>query len=122
MAIESVCITWMDERGTHQLELGGAEANGTRPRRGSGPDQAGKAWSPEQEQRVRDGFGAGEDAGALATELGRTRGAILARAVRLGLISLEAAGLRYPPRGLAGTSGQAPAVPDHAGAGRPPVG
>ena len=99
MAIESVCITWKDEKGAHTLELGESGQESASPRRRPAPPQGGKPWTAEQEQRVREGFGGVEDAGELATELGRTRGAVLARAVKLGLLSLEAAGLRYPPGG-----------------------
>lgn len=61
-----------------------------------GPARRGQAWTEEDEAVVRDGFAANESAAVLGERLGRSRGAVLARMVRLGLVPPEEAGLRYP--------------------------
>ena len=60
-------------------------AGATRPL-ASGPRNAGRAWSADDDATLASGFDAGETIGALAGRLERTRGAISARLVRLGKI------------------------------------
>ena len=48
--------------------------------------KAGAAWSPEEEQRLRDAFAAHKPIPEIAADHGRTPGAITARLVKLGLI------------------------------------
>ncbi len=50
------------------------------------PRQAGKPWSQEEDEALAAAFKAGSSAGELAEAHCRTRGAIAARLVRLGLI------------------------------------
>ncbi len=59
---------------------------------GSGPRNAGRPWSTDDDVALASGFDAGETIGALAARLERTRGAINARLVKLGKIE--------PPPGL----------------------
>jgi hypothetical protein len=61
-----------------------------------GPARRGRAWTEDEEARLRVGFTAGEEPKALASELGRTPGAVRARLVVLGLLDEAEAGLRYP--------------------------
>lgn len=63
-----------------------------------GPANRGKPWDPATDERLVTAFGLGREVAEIATELGRTRGAVLSRLVRLGLVDEAAAGLRYPPR------------------------
>ena len=66
-----------------------------------GPARRGQAWKDEEEDHLRDGFARGETVEALAAELGRTRGSVAARLVRMGLLDESEAGLRYPvPRAV----------------------
>ena len=57
------------------------------------PEQAGKAWSEEEDAHLRDGFAARTPAKDLAEAHGRTPGSIRSRLARLGLIAV---GDRYP--------------------------
>lgn len=68
---------------------------------------AGRAWSPSDEQALADAFDAGESIGALATRFERTRGAINARLVRLGKIELPP---RMRLRGEPSVAGEARSV------------
>lgn len=58
----------------------------------SWPPNAGRPWSTEDDEALASAFDAGATVAALATQLGRTRGAINARLVKLGKIE--------PPPGL----------------------
>lgn len=51
------------------------------------PEQAGKPWSPAEDEALAAAFQAGSRAAELAEAHCRTRGAIAARLVRLGLIA-----------------------------------
>lgn len=88
----------------HLDDDGGDDAPGPSPRAKARPAQRGKRWSEEEEDRLCLRLRTAEDAQALAEELGRSRGAVLARGVRLGLIDAEEAGLRYPPGGRPASS------------------
>ncbi|MFN7143470.1 MAG: hypothetical protein ACK4YP_06835 [Myxococcota bacterium] len=115
MIIEELEITWRSGARTHRLvldvdgipTLDGVSADTRRlaprearleppPEAHPGTERRGKAWTEEEETRLREGFAAGEDPAALGRAIGRTRGAVAARLVRLGLLTEEAAGLRYP--------------------------
>jgi hypothetical protein len=72
------------------------------------PPNAGRPWSPEDDDALAAAFDSGAAVSALATQLGRTRGAINARLVKLGKIEAPP-GLRlrgepppYPPAQAAG--------------------
>ena len=67
----------------------------------SGPPNAGRPWSNDEDDALASAFDAGETIGALAARLGRTRGAINARLVKLGKIEMPQ-GLRL--RGEPGAS------------------
>ena len=69
-----------------------------RPAPRGGPERRGKPWTDEEEAEIRASHEAGESAGAIAKALGRSHGAVQARLVKLGLISAEDAGLRFPVR------------------------
>ncbi len=50
------------------------------------PANAGQPWTPEEEQRLLNGYHAGQTISRLATAHGRTRGAIESRLQRMGVI------------------------------------
>jgi hypothetical protein len=59
------------------------------PRRGTKnkvPDRAGQGWDRSEDEELRTLFGQRRPVAAIAAELGRTRGAISSRLVRLGLV------------------------------------
>lgn len=64
-----------------------AEA-GKKPKKPADPNKphAGGKWTPEEEQRLRDAFAAHTPIAEVATDHGRTPGAITARLLKLGLI------------------------------------
>lgn len=62
----------------------------------TGPANRGRAWTEEDEARIRAGHEAGEGTEVLAAAVGRSRGAVLARLVKLGLVDPAEADLRYP--------------------------
>ena len=68
-----------------------SRAEAIRPPAG-GPPNAGRSWSADDDATLNRGFDSGETVGALAARLGRTRGSINARLVKLGKID--------PPPGL----------------------
>jgi len=68
---------------------------------GSGPRNAGRPWTPDDDDSLVSAFDSGETIGALASRMERTRGAISARLVKLGKIELPP-GLRL--RGEASAS------------------
>ncbi|MSQ01384.1 MAG: hypothetical protein EXR71_05750 [Myxococcales bacterium] len=59
----------------------------------------GKAWTAEEEDRVRSFWEAGGDPAEIGRALGRSRGAVSARLVRLGLLDEADANLRWPAGG-----------------------
>ena len=61
--------------------------------------KAGGAWTPEEEQQLRDAFAARQPIHQMAQAHGRTPGAITARLVKLGLI--EDTNLHHTGRGNA---------------------
>ncbi|MFZ5478096.1 MAG: hypothetical protein ACOZNI_15080 [Myxococcota bacterium] len=100
MSVDTIEVVWRVGAREFKFVLG---ADGTprldpppAPARRPGPPNRGRPWSPEEEEEIRARLDAAEDAGAIAERLGRSRGAVLARAVRLGLLTEEEAGLRYP--------------------------
>lgn len=88
----------------HLDDDGGDDAPEPSPRARPRAAQRGRRWSEEEEDCLRTRLRGVEDATPLAEELGRSRGAVLARGVRLGLIAEEDAGLRYPPGGRPASS------------------
>lgn len=78
-----------------------------------GPANRGKPWTAEEEERAHAAWSAGDDAADIARALGRSRGAVMARLVRLGLVDEAEAGLRYPTQGAGGAgSSRPPAEPE----------
>ncbi len=59
----------------------------------------GKVWTAEEEERVRAGWTAGDDAAEIGRELKRSRAAVTARLVLLGLMDEAEANLRWPAGG-----------------------
>ncbi|MED5371599.1 MAG: hypothetical protein VX899_11325 [Myxococcota bacterium] len=57
--------------------------------------RAGAPWSEDEEQRLRDGHEAGRSRAELSKELGRSRGAVTARLVKLGLLEPDTPGHRF---------------------------
>jgi hypothetical protein len=53
-------------------------------RKTSLPENVGKGWTPEEDQRLRSEFHSSADFSEIARRHGRTRGAILTRLERLG--------------------------------------
>lgn len=66
--------------------LGDKPSPGARPPRAprSSPPNAGKPWSPEDDERLAKSFEAGSGLTALANDLGRTQFAVESRLVKLG--------------------------------------
>ena len=60
-----------------------ASATGTK----NGPIRAGEGWSSQEDEEVRRAFTLGQPLSVIARRQQRTRGAIAARLVRLGLVS-----------------------------------
>ncbi len=61
------------------------------------PPNAGRPWKVEDEARLAAGHAAGKEPAELARVVGRSKGSVLARLVKLGLVDASAAtGLRYP--------------------------
>ena len=65
--------------------------------------KAGGAWSPEEEQQLRDAFAVNKPIPEIAAAHGRTTGAITARLVKLGLLDPSAADHPGMPRRSATT-------------------
>jgi hypothetical protein len=63
------------------------------------PPNAGRPWSEEDDEALAQAFDQGATVGALATQLGRTRGSINARLVKLGKIEAPP-GLRLRGEGF----------------------
>lgn len=61
----------------------------------------GKAWTAREEDDVRARWAAGGDAAEIGLALGRSRGAVTARLVLMGLLDEAEAGLRWPAGGRA---------------------
>ncbi len=60
------------------------------------PTNRGKAWLPEEEERCAAAWTSGDEPAEIAVALGRSRGAVLARLVKLGLLEEGEAELRFP--------------------------
>jgi hypothetical protein len=58
---------------------------------------AGKPWTPEEEQRLREAFASNPSIAEIAAAHGRTRGAISSRLIKLGLIEPPAHS-QFPPK------------------------
>jgi hypothetical protein len=95
MEIMELSIRWRDGSGVWRLRLGDGKPRLT-PDAGDKEGRRGSAWSEEEEEAIRASFAAGDSVPDLAERLGRSAGAVRARLVRLGLLSEEEAGLRYP--------------------------
>jgi hypothetical protein len=59
-------------------------------RRAQLPESVGKAWTDEEERRLKDEFGANEPVALIATKHGRTIRAIESRLEKLGLLKMSA--------------------------------
>ncbi len=87
------------------LHLLGTSDSSLPPAR-SGPANRGRPWSAEEEDRLRAAWDAGDDPPDIARALSRSRGAVLARAVKLGLVGADEVGLRFTePRADGQSSG-----------------
>lgn len=109
MALEEIEIRWrrdgawqtlaIDAEG--DLRVGPAPGAAAPPaaaaaRHRGGPARRGKAWTQAEEDALELRLVTADDAEALARDLGRSRGAVLARAVKLGILDETEVGLRYP--------------------------
>lgn len=88
------------------LEAARAPDAGRRKPPASLPANTGSRWTPEEEERLAQGFDAGRSVEELARELNRTRAAIEARLVRIG--KLDASALTTPLRYPAQPAGRQP--------------
>lgn len=70
----------------------------------SSPQNAGRAWSEEEEARLATSFDGGKSVLDLATEHQRSRIAIEARLVKLGKLPAPSGTLRYPIKAGGGTA------------------
>lgn len=80
----------IDRDGVPTLE--GAPGEQRRP----GPARRGVRWSDHDESVLLTNFESGATLDAIANELGRSRGSVAARLVRLGRLPEADAGLRFP--------------------------
>ncbi len=53
------------------------------------PENAGKPWSDELDQRLKDVYNSGISVKEIAKEMGRTTGSISSRLVKLGLVIID---------------------------------
>jgi hypothetical protein len=101
VGFEAMRIEWTCDGESHVLHIDSAgrptiEGAEPRPRRQrSGPARRGQSWSEEEETVIAAKLNTVDDAAAIAEELGRTRGAVLARAVKLGLLDASQVNLRF---------------------------
>jgi hypothetical protein len=100
MVLEEMRIQWTSEGATYAIVIDAAgrpAIEGAEPpkRQRSGPARRGQSWTEEEETVIAAKLNSVDDAPAIAAELGRTRGAVLARAVKLGLIDASEVTLRF---------------------------
>jgi hypothetical protein len=101
MVLEEMRIQWTSDGETHVLVIDSAgrpTIEGAEPppkRKRSGAARRGQSWTEEEETVIAAKLNSVDDAPAIAAELGRTRGAVLARAVKLGLIDASEVNLRF---------------------------
>ena len=100
MVLEEMRIQWTSDGETHAIVIDSAgrpTIEGAEPpkRQRSGPARRGQSWTEEEETVIAAKLNSVDDAPAIAAELGRTRGAVLARAVKLGLIDASEVTLRF---------------------------
>ena len=100
MVLEQMRIQWTSEGETYVIVIDSAgrpTIEGGEPprRRRSGPARRGQSWTEEEETVIAAKLNSVDDAPAIAAELGRTRGAVLARAVKLGLLDASEVNLRF---------------------------
>lgn len=53
------------------------------------PENAGKPWSDELDQRLKEAYNGGVSVKEIAKEMGRTTGSISSRLVKLGLVVID---------------------------------
>lgn len=68
------------------------------PRTAGPKTRRGLPWTEEEEGRAATSYKAGDDIHEIARSLDRTRGAVVARLVQLGLVDESEAALRFPPK------------------------
>jgi hypothetical protein len=100
MVFEAMRIQWTSDGETYAIVIDSAgrpTIEGAEPpkRQRSGPARRGQSWSEEEETVIAAKLNTVDDAAAIAEELGRTRGAVLARAVKLGLLDASEVNLRF---------------------------
>jgi hypothetical protein len=100
MVLEEMRIQWTSGGETYAIVIDSAgrpTIEGAEPpkRQRSGPARRGQSWTDEEETVIAAKLNSVDDAPAIAAELGRTRGAVLARAVKLGLIDASEVNLRF---------------------------
>lgn len=86
---------WMHSRGSPDFRaFEPKNAPASRAPRG----RRGLPWTQEEEVRAATAYHAGDDVHEIAVSLDRSRGAVLARLVQLGLVDESEAALRFPPK------------------------
>ena len=100
MVLEEMRIQWTSGGETYAIVIdasGRPTIEGGEPpkRQRSGPARRGQSWTEEEETVIAAKLNSVDDAAAIAEELGRTRGAVLARAVKLGLLDASEVNLRF---------------------------
>ncbi len=100
MVFEEMRIQWTSDGETYAIHFDStgrptidSDAPERKPR--PGPPRRGQSWTEEEETVIAAKLNSVDDAGAIAEELGRSRGAILARAVKLGLLDPSEVTLRF---------------------------
>jgi hypothetical protein len=102
MVFEEILIQWTSDGETHTIHIDSTgrptideEPPPARTSRRPGPPRRGQSWTEEEESVIAAKLNSVDDAPAIAEELGRTRGAVLARAVKLGLLDPGEVTLRF---------------------------
>jgi hypothetical protein len=100
MVFEELRIQWTSGGETYAIHIdatGRPTIDDDRPprARGTGPARRGLPWSEDEETVLAAKLSSVDDVDAIAGELGRSRGAILARAVKLGLLDPSEVTLRF---------------------------
>lgn len=75
------------------LALRSLEAEPSARQRADGPARAGQPWNSEEDRRLIEEFKAGKGSAELARQHSRTRGAVISRLARLGLVEAAGGGL-----------------------------
>lgn len=108
MVFEEMRIQWTSDGETYAIHIDSTgrptidsagrpatDGDAAPKRQRTGPPRRGSPWTEDEETVIAAKLNSVDDAAAIAKELGRTRGGVLARAVKLGLIDSSEVTLRF---------------------------